>query len=84
MLPGKHQAIIYTNAGTLLIGALGTNFSEILTEIHTFSLKKMFLKMLSGKWQPFCFGLNVLRQNKVNHKQESLVLVTDCFTSSQV
>ena len=31
--PGRHQAIIWTNAGILLIGPLGTNFSEILIEI---------------------------------------------------
>ena len=30
LLPGLHQAIIWTNAGILLIGPLGTNFSEIL------------------------------------------------------
>ena len=59
--PGRRQAIIWTNAGILLIGPLGTNFSEILTEIHTFSFKKMHLKMSSGKWWPFCLGLNVLR-----------------------
>ena len=35
--PGRHQAIIWTNAGILLIGRLGTNFSEILIEIHAFS-----------------------------------------------
>ena len=29
-------------------------------EIHTFSLKKIHLKMSSGKWRPFCLGLNVL------------------------
>ena len=28
--PIRHQAIIWTNAGLLSIGALGTNFSEIL------------------------------------------------------
>ena len=39
--PGRRQAIIWTNAGILLIGALGTNFSEILIKIHTFSFKKM-------------------------------------------
>ena len=50
--PGRRQAIIWTNAW-LLIGPLGTNFSEILIEIHTFSFKKMHLKMSSGKWQPF-------------------------------
>ena len=30
--PGRHQAIIWTNAGISLIGPLGTNFSEILIE----------------------------------------------------
>ena len=38
--PGRHQAVIRTNAGILLIRILGTNLSEILIEIHTFSLKK--------------------------------------------
>ena len=36
-------------AGILLIGTLGTNFCEILIEINTISLKKMRLKMSSGK-----------------------------------
>ena len=31
--PDRRQAIIWTNAGLLLIGPLGTNFSEILIEI---------------------------------------------------
>ena len=39
--PERHQVIIWTNAGILLIGPLGTNFSEILIEIQTFSLKKI-------------------------------------------
>ena len=60
--PGRRQAIIWTNAGILLIGALGTNVSEILIKIYTFSLKKMHLKMLSGKRRPSCLGLNVLRE----------------------
>ena len=37
--PGRRQAIIWTNAGLLLIEPLGTNLSEILIEIYTFSLK---------------------------------------------
>ena len=57
--PGRGQAIIWTNAGILSNGPLGTNFIEILIKIHTFSFKNMHLKMLSGKWQPFCLGLNV-------------------------
>ena len=58
--PIRRQAIIWTNAGLLSIGPLRTTFSEILIEIHTFSFKKMYLKISSGKWRPFCFGLNVL------------------------
>ena len=58
--PGRRQAIIWTNAGILLIGPLGTSFIEILIGIQTFSFKKMHLKMSSVKWHPFCLGLNVL------------------------
>ena len=58
--PGRRQAIIWTNAGVLLIGPLGTNFSEIFIGIKTFSFKKMYLKMSSAKGRPFCLGLNVL------------------------
>ena len=41
LLPGWHQVIIWTNAGILLIRPIGTNLSEILIEIHTFSFNKM-------------------------------------------
>ena len=49
MSPGRHQAIIWTNAGILLIRPLGTNFNKILIENHVFSLK-VPLKMSSEKW----------------------------------
>ena len=52
----QHQAIIWTNAGLLLIGPLGTNFIKL----KTFLSKKMSLKMLSAKYQPFCHGINML------------------------
>ena len=58
--PGRRQAIIWTNAGILLIGPLGTNFSEISIKIVIFSLTKMCLKVSSPKWRPVCLGLNVL------------------------
>ena len=58
--PRRRQAIIWTNAGMLLIRTLGTDFSQILSEIHSHSIKKIPLKMSSGKWRPFCLGLNVL------------------------
>ena len=63
--PSRHQAIIWTNAGILLIGPWGTNFSEILIGIHTFSFKKIHLKMSSVKWRPFCLGLNMLKQASI-------------------
>ena len=40
--PGRRQAIIWSNAGILLIGTEGRNLSEILIEIHIFSLKNAF------------------------------------------
>ena len=58
--PGRPHAIIWINAGILSIRTLGTNFSEILSEIHSFSFKKIPLKMSSGKWRPFYLGPNVL------------------------
>ena len=62
--PGRRQAIIWTNAGILLIEPLGTNFSEILIGIQIFSFKKMRLKMSSAKWRPFCLGLNELKEGQ--------------------
>ena len=68
--PDRHQAIIWTNTGLLLIGPLGTNFSEILIAILTFSFKKMRLKVSSAKRRPFCLGLNVLKNNRMMTVQE--------------
>ena len=60
--PGRRQAIFWTNAGILLIGPWGTNFSKILIGIRAFSFKKIHLKMSSAKWCPFWLDLNVLSQ----------------------
>ena len=57
--PGRHQAILWPYAVLLLIWTLGANFNEIVSEIHTFSFKKMHLKV-SAKWGQFNLGLNVL------------------------
>ena len=62
--PDRRQPIIWTNAGILLIGPLGTNFSDMSIEILIFSFKKMRLKVSSAKRRPFFLGLNVL--NKKN------------------
>ena len=58
--PIRRQAIIWTNAGILLIGPLGTKSSEMLFEIHTFSFKKVHLKVLFSKWRSFCPGVDEL------------------------
>ena len=63
--PGRRQAIIWTNAGILLMVPLGTNFSEILIEILTFSIKKMHLKMSSAKWLPFWLDLDGLTAGSI-------------------
>ena len=75
--PGRRQAIIWTNAGILLIGPLGTNVSGILSEIHTFSFKKIHLKMSSGKY-PFCLGLNVLTHCLLGYR----VIISEHISSS--
>ena len=59
--PGRRQAIIWTNAGIMSIGTLGTNFSAILIDILRLSLKKMRLKRSSSKWRLFCLDLKELR-----------------------
>ena len=60
MSPNRHQAIIWANAGIMVIGPVGTNFSEIGIGIQTFSMTKMHLKMSSAKWRPFFLGFNML------------------------
>ena len=69
--PGRRQAIIWTNAGILLIRTLETNFSEILGEIHSFSFSKMHFKMSSAKWRLFGLGLNELTQIHTIDKEDN-------------
>ena len=76
LLPGQCQAIIWINAGKLLIRTWETNFSEI----NAFSYNKMHWNMLSAKWRPFCFTLNVLTQCQSHVHIDGLV--QDCSNSS--
>ena len=46
---GRRRAVIWTNAGILLVRTLGITFSGILSEIHAFSYSKMHWKMWSEK-----------------------------------
>ena len=79
--PGRRQAIIWTDAAALLIGPLGTNFSEILIAILTFSLKKTHLKVSSAKWWPFYLGLSVLT---LKHRETHECVVSTVATDALV
>ena len=79
--PDRRQDITWTNTGMLLIGPQVTIFSEILIEIYTFSFKKTDLKISSGKWRPFCIGLNVLKAMFlacIQHTYANLAFVYGC------
>ena len=66
--PGRCQAIIWTNDGILLIGRLGTNFSESLIKIHTFSFKKMHFKMSPENIVHFVSASMCLWQNEADEE----------------
>ena len=70
--PDRRQAIIWINAGIMLIRTPGTNFSEIVSKIHIFSFEKMHLKISSAKLRPFCLGLNVLKRSPVYNIKTSV------------
>ena len=59
-----HQAFILINAEILLTVPLEIHFTQILIEIHAFSVNKMHLKLSFVKMQPFSlrvlFGNNPL------------------------
>ena len=58
--PSRRQPIFWTNAGILLIGPPKNKLQWNLNRNSYISIKKIHLKMSSGKWRPFCLGLNVL------------------------
>ena len=61
--PARRQAITLTKCW-LIVGSTitWTKFSAIWIKMRRFSLKNLHLKMLSAKWQPFCFGSNLLHE----------------------
>ena len=56
----RRQAIIWTNAGILLIGPLGTNLSEMAIAIHTFFIKENAFENIVYEMATICLCLNVL------------------------
>ena len=65
MSPGRRQAIIWTIAGIYIIRTSGTNDIEVLSDIYSFSFKKMHVKMSSAKRWQFSLGLNLLNPTEL-------------------
>ena len=77
--PGRRQAIIWTNAGLLFIRTLGTNFSEILSEIF---IQENVFENLVCEMASICLGLNMLinaRPSTNTVVNEALVMFTSKF-----
>ena len=60
------------------IDPTGANCSETLSQIDTFSFKKMHLKISSGNWQPFfarpqCINLHVICFNFMSLSYDSIL-----------
>ena len=75
LLPGQHQAIIWTSAGILLNGTLETKFSEILSKIYTFLLRKMHFENVIWKMAAIFLGLNVLKSKQSDWWDVPLVFI---------
>ena len=81
---GRRQAIILTNAGILVIGPFGINFSDNLIEINAFSFIEMHLTMASAEWRLFRRGLNELNENFLWLPWNRPIRQDNCPWSSQI
>ena len=75
--PGRRQAIIWTNAGILLIWTFGTNFNEILIENQIFliqenALENVVCEMASILSRPQC--VNVIIKTSASQTSPSVKL----------
>ena len=86
--PARRQAIIWTNAGILLIGPLGTNFNELLNRIQTFSftknaLENVICEMASISSRPQCVKNDAKKIAELTHwGLITYICVSDPGTSS--
>ena len=70
---GRRQAIIWTSAAILLIWPLGTNSSEILIGIQTFSFKKNPFENVVCEMASICLDLDVLIKIIYKHKWQRIL-----------
>ena len=86
LLPGQRQAIIWTNAGILLIGPLGTNFSKIDRNSNISIEENSFENVVCGKAAilspPQC--VNTALYYAINISVTNLVGVPRPFLSSHI
>ena len=74
LLPDRRQAIIWTNAGILLIGPLRTNFSEIFIGIHTIFIQENALQNVVWKMSAILFRHQCVKSNHCNtYKHNALI-----------
>ena len=69
--PGRRQAIIWTIAGILLIGSLGTNLGNFNRNSNIFIQENAFENVVC-KMASICLGLNVLKNQTSTHKDLTL------------
>ena len=77
--PGRHQAIIWTNAWIILIRALGTNFSEILGEIHAFLIQENAFENVVCKIATMLSRPQCVKEVSAIHKDMVLVDFIDWY-----
>ena len=77
--PGRRQAIIWTNAGILLIRPLGTNIQWNLDRNSYIFIQEKAFKTSSGKRRPFCPGRNVFLIRIIDLHNRWSSVVTFCL-----
>ena len=70
--PGRRQAIIWTIAGILLIGTLGTNLSEILIGNSNIFIPENAFENVVCRMESICLGLNVLTHVHSSKKESTV------------
>ena len=75
LVPVRHQAIIWANAGLLSNGSLGTNFCDILIEIQTHLFKKIIWKWSDVcKLASICINRNMDRYALNDHISKAVIM----------
>ena len=76
--PGRHQAIIWTNGGILLIGPLGTHFNELLIKVQYFHSSKCVLKCSLESFVNFV-SVSMSLQRLTSHVTNQVGLAYPCL-----